>query len=73
MKMPFIWDLIRIMESPSFNRIVYYTTYESKGTVKYYSLLYARGSLTFAAAFIATEALCFSICYEDGIAAVTHP
>lgn len=31
------------------------------------------GLFTFAAAFIAAEALCFLICYEDGIATVTHP
>ena len=30
------------------------------------------GLFTFTAAFIAAEALCFSICYEDGIAAVAH-
>ena len=28
---------------------------------------------TLAAAFITAETLCFSICYEDGIAAVAHP
>ena len=28
---------------------------------------------TFAAAFIAAETLCFSIGYEDGIAALAHP
>ena len=35
-------------------------------------LFYGR-LFTFAAAFIAAEALCFSRRYEDGIAAVAHP
>ena len=35
-------------------------------------LLY-EGLFTFAATFITAETLCFSIGYEDGIAAVAHP
>ena len=37
------------------------------------SFLLYRGLFAFAAALVATVALGFAACYEDGIAAVAHP